>query len=219
MNTGKPANTVTGDQYPPYPTQVSEHQTQHTQATGMGSHGPSPCNTQISGRPNTSRQRHTPTNTSHSEIQNHKHPIASCLGSHRGNRSRWKGQPVCTCTPAPHIPQHESMCPCHRMGIRVCQSVCTPGRGGDWEEREVLAPCPWKNGGSNKHRACNRLWGTPDDCPCPFKGGRTSLRATAGASPMPRAADPRLSHGKSGVPRMVGGSQELGLGRGGRLPQ
>lgn len=66
-NTRKPGKTVLGPT--PRPSHTNERHTGHTWARGTGSHGPLPCNTQITRRPGRAQAKDTPASVNRAEKQ------------------------------------------------------------------------------------------------------------------------------------------------------
>lgn len=66
-NTRKPGKTVLGPT--PRPSHTNERHTGHTWARGTGSHGPLPCNTQITCRPGRAQAKDTPASVNRAEKQ------------------------------------------------------------------------------------------------------------------------------------------------------
>lgn len=104
-NMRKPGKTVLGPT--PRPTHTNERHTGHTWARGTGSHGPLPCNTQITRRPGRAQAKDTPASVNRAEKQPFaldkltgrpcSHPLRGPWGRKRGRR---EGQhvPQQTCT-------------------------------------------------------------------------------------------------------------------------
>ena len=100
-NTCKPGKTVLGPT--PRPSHTNERHTGHTWARGTGSHGPLPCNTQITRRPGHAQAKDTPASVNRAETQPFaldkltgrpcSHPLRGPWGRKRGRR---EGQ---------HVPQ------------------------------------------------------------------------------------------------------------------